>query len=165
MTISEMLEKRYNSQTRLISALVSVIYTFMLTVTQVIGMGTILHVLAGWNLTVSMIVGGGIVLFYTILGGMWSVTMTDVVQFVIMTIGIFFIMLPMSISKAGGWGSLKENLPASHFELGNIGGETIFSIFPIIYPRGSCWPRYLAASIHRTNQSRFSWRNHWSGVI
>ncbi|MEC0297369.1 sodium:solute symporter family protein [Peribacillus frigoritolerans] len=129
LTISEMLEKRYSSQTRLISALVSVIYTFMLTVTQVIGMGTILHVLAGWNLTVSMIVGGGIVLFYTILGGMWSVTMTDVVQFVIMTIGIFFIMLPMSISKAGGWGSLKENLPASHFELGNIGGETIFQYF------------------------------------
>ena len=129
LTISEMLEKRYNSQTRLISALVSVIYTFMLTVTQVIGMGTILHVLAGWNLTVSMIVGGGIVLFYTILGGMWSVTMTDVVQFVIMTIGIFFVMLPMSISKAGGWGSLKENLPASHFELGNIGGETIFQYF------------------------------------
>lgn len=59
LTISEMLEKRYNSQTRLISALVSVIYTFMLTVTQVIGMGTILHVLAGWNLTVSMIVGVG----------------------------------------------------------------------------------------------------------
>ncbi|WP_340372844.1 sodium:solute symporter [Peribacillus sp. FSL E2-0218] len=157
LTISEMLEKRYNSQTRLLSALVSVIYTFMLTVTQVIGMGTILHVLAGWNLTVSMIVGGGIVLFYTILGGMWSVTMTDVIQFVIMTIGIFLIMLPMSISKAGGWGSLQENLPAAHFELGNIGGATIFQYF-LLFTLGvvvgqDIWQRLFTARTKAISRS------------
>ncbi|MCK1993251.1 sodium:solute symporter [Peribacillus muralis] len=157
LTISEMLEKRYNSQTRLISALVSVIYTFMLTVTQVIGMGTILHVLAGWNLTVSMIVGGGIVLFYTILGGMWSVTMTDVIQFVIMTIGIFLIMLPMSIFKAGGWSSLHENLPASHFELGNIGGGTIFQYF-LLFTLGvvvgqDIWQRLFTARTKSISRS------------
>ncbi|MFD9626593.1 sodium:solute symporter [Peribacillus muralis] len=157
LTISEMLEKRYNSQTRLISALVSVIYTFMLTVTQVIGMGTILHVLAGWNLTVSMIVGGGIVLFYTILGGMWSVTMTDVIQFVIMTIGIFLIMLPMSIFKAGGWSSLQENLPASHFELGNIGGGTIFQYF-LLFTLGvvvaqDIWQRLFTARTKSISRS------------
>jgi len=129
LTISEMLEERFNKQTRLISALVAAIYTMMVTVTQVIGMGTILNVLIGWDLTLSMIVGGGIVLFYTILGGMWSVTMTDILQFVVMTVGIFFIMLPMSVSKAGGWSALQERLPAGYFEWGNIGGDTIFQYF------------------------------------
>ncbi|MDR4156909.1 sodium:solute symporter family transporter, partial [Bacillus cereus] len=99
-TISELLGKRYTSETRLLSAIVAAIYTLMVAVTQVIGMGTIINVLLGWNITTSMLFGGGIVLFYTILGGMWSVTVTDIIQFVVMTIGIFFIMLPMSISKA-----------------------------------------------------------------
>ncbi|WP_257350876.1 sodium:solute symporter [Pseudalkalibacillus decolorationis] len=129
MTISEFLGKRFNTQTQLISALVASIYAMMVTVTQVIGMGTILNVLLGWNLTTSMLVGGGIVLFYTILGGMWSVTMTDIIQFIVMTIGIFFIMVPMSISSAGGWNQLSLQLPETHFSLSGIGISQIFHYF------------------------------------
>ncbi|MGG1398146.1 sodium:solute symporter [Bacillus salipaludis] len=129
MTISEFLGKRYNSQSRLISALVASIYAMMVTVTQVIGMGTILNVLLGWNMTLSMLVGGGIVLFYTILGGMWSVTMTDIIQFIVMTIGIFFVMLPMSISGAGGWSHLTQELPEKYFSLSGIGSTQIFHYF------------------------------------
>lgn len=129
LTISEVLEKRFNSETRLISSLVAAIYTLMVTVTQVISMGTILNVLLGWNLTLSMITGGGIVLFYTLLGGMWAITMTDIIQFVIMTVGIYFIMLPMSLHKAGGWSTLLERLPPGYFDAGSIGMSTIFQYF------------------------------------
>ncbi len=129
MTISEFLGKRFNTQTQLISALVASIYAMMVTVTQVIGMGTILNVLIGWNLTTSMLVGGGVVLFYTILGGMWSVTMTDIVQFLVMTIGIFCFMLPMSVSSAGGWSQLSLQLPDTYFSLSGIGSSQIFHYF------------------------------------
>ena len=129
LSISEFLGQRFNSETRLISALVASIYTLMVTVTQVIGMGTILHVLLGWEMTISMLAGGGIVIFYTILGGMWSVTMTDIVQFVVMTIGIFFVMLPMSISKAGGWAGLQSGLPDTYFDITGIGLGQIFQYF------------------------------------
>ena len=71
----------------------------MVSVTQVIGMGTIIHALLGWNMTASMLVGGSIVCFYTILGGMWSVTVTDIIQFVVMTVAIFGFMLPMMYQK------------------------------------------------------------------
>lgn len=129
MTISEFLGRRFNSQTQLISALVAAIYAMMVTVTQVIGMGTILNVLLGWDLTMSMLVGGGIVLFYTILGGMWSVTMTDIIQFLVMTIGIFFIMVPLSISSAGGWSALSVQLPETYFSFTGIGTTQIFHYF------------------------------------
>lgn len=129
LTISQMLTERYNAQTGVISALVAAIYAMMVSVTQVIGMGTVLHVLLGWNLTFSMIIGGTIALSYTILGGMWSVTMTDIVQFIIMTIGIFAIMLPMSLSKAGGWSNLQAELPTSYFGISSIGGMEIFQYF------------------------------------
>ncbi|MFT9848851.1 sodium:solute symporter family protein [Aneurinibacillus sp. REN35] len=129
LTISELLELRFNAHTRLISAAVTALYTIMVTVTQVIGMGTILNVLVGWDLTFSMVIGGGIVLFYTLLGGMWSVTMTDIVQFIVMTIGIFLIMLPLSISNAGGWSNLQQSLPASYFDFSSIGWSSILSYF------------------------------------
>lgn len=128
-TISELLGNRYRQQTRYLSAVVSAIYTLMISVTQVIGMGKILQAIMGWDSTISMIAGGGIVLFYTLLGGMWSVTLTDFVQFVIMTVGIFFILLPMSLLEVGGWSTLVAKLPASYFDLANMGWKQIFQYF------------------------------------
>ncbi|RXZ02376.1 sodium:solute symporter [Fictibacillus sp. S7] len=148
-TISELLGKKYKSEARLITAIVASIYTLMVAVTQVIGMGTIINVLLGWNLTTSMFVGGGIVLFYTILGGMWSVTVTDIIQFVVMTVGIFAIMLPMSIAKADGIGSLISKLPESHLSLTSIGYAQIFQYF-LLYTLGmvvsqDIWQRVFTA--------------------
>lgn len=149
MTISEYLSRRFGVEVGLVSALIAATYAMMVSVTQVIGMGTILNVLLGWNLSVSMLVGGGIVLFYTILGGMWSVTMTDIVQFVIMTVGVFFIMLPLGLSKAGGWSSLQANLPETYFSLSGIGGQQIFQYF-LLFALGmvvaqDIWQRILTA--------------------
>jgi len=156
-TISELLGRRYNQETRLISALVAAIYTLMVSVTQVIGMGTIIHAVLGWDMTVSMLVGGGIVLFYTILGGMWSVTMTDIIQFIVMTIGIFFIMLPISLSHVGGWESLLEQLPASHFDLTSMGWANIFQYF-LLYTLGmvvsqDIWQRVFTARTKKIARS------------
>jgi SSS family solute:Na+ symporter len=100
-----------------------------------------------------MLVGGGIVLFYTILGGMWSVTVTDIIQFVVMTIGIFFIMLPMSISKADGWGNLLTQLPQTHFSFASIGYQQIFQYF-LLYALGmvvsqDIWQRVFTAKSNK----------------
>ncbi|MBA2781708.1 MAG: hypothetical protein H0T74_02110 [Rubrobacteraceae bacterium] len=35
-------------------------------------------------------------------GGMWSITLTDYLQFLVMMVGIFFLLLPLSIAAAGG---------------------------------------------------------------
>jgi solute:Na+ symporter, SSS family len=148
-TISELLGRRYNKETRLLSALVSAIYTMMVAVTQIIGMGTIIHAVLGWNMTASMLIGGGIVLFYTILGGMWSVTMTDIIQFIVMTAGIFLIMLPMSLSHVGGFKALSDSLPASYFDFTSMGWNEIFQYF-MLYTLGmvvsqDIWQRVFTA--------------------
>ena len=49
---------------------------------------------------------------------MWSITLTDIIQFCIMTVGIFFLLLlPLSISAAGGLSGMQEALPASYFDI------------------------------------------------
>ncbi|WP_246197378.1 sodium:solute symporter [Cytobacillus depressus] len=149
ITIGEMLENRFNVEARLISSLVSATYTTMLTVTQVIAIGSVLNVWVGWNSTVSILVAGGIVMFYTVLGGMWSVTMTDIVQFAVMTIGIFFIMLPLSLQKVGGFSGLQASLPVGHFNLTATGGLDILKSI-MLYTLGivvgqDVWQRVFTA--------------------
>ncbi|MGG3443857.1 hypothetical protein ABES18_03770 [Bacillus nitratireducens] len=68
ITISELLGLRFNSQTRVITSLITFIYVTMITVTQVIGMGTILNVLLGWDIKLCMLLGGSVVVMYTLLG-------------------------------------------------------------------------------------------------
>ncbi|GGE17054.1 3-guanidinopropionate transporter [Marinithermofilum abyssi] len=133
VSISELLEQRFHHHSRLISAAIMVIYTSMVTVTQVIGIGTVLSAILGWDLHLSMIIGGSIVLFYTMKGGMWSVSLTDSIQFVIMTVGIFFILLPLGWSKAGGFSGLSNRLEGSYFDVTAIGWDTIFSFFLLYF--------------------------------
>lgn len=149
MTISELLGKLFNTQSKLIGALVSAIYTLMITVTQVIAIGVLLSAIFDWALIPSMLFGGGVVFFYTILGGMWSVSMTDVIQFTIMTVGMFFIMLPISLMKAGGFGEIYAALPANYFNVTDIGFVDIMK-YLITYTLGmmvgqDIWQRYFTA--------------------
>lgn len=156
-TISELLGKRYNTETRYLSAVVASIYTLMVSVTQVIGMGTIFHAVLGWDNNLSMLTGGGIVLFYTLLGGMWSVTITDIIQFVIKATGIFVIMLPMSLHAAGGWSNLVSKLPSTHFDLTHIGLTQILQYF-LLYTLGliisqDIWQRAFTAKTEKISRT------------
>ena len=45
----------------------------------------------------SVLLGGGVVVVYSTIGGMWSLTLTDIVQFVIKTVGLMFILLPICL--------------------------------------------------------------------
>ncbi|MEY9980338.1 sodium:solute symporter [Lysinibacillus sp. RC79] len=156
-TISQLLGKRFGEGTQLISAIVTAIYTLMVVVTQVIGMGNVIHVLLGWSLIPSMIIGGGIVLFYTILGGMWSITLTDIIQFIVMTIGVFFIMFPFSVNSVGGLTALFSSVPEAHLSLTNIGWGRIFQYF-LLYFFGlmvsqDIWQRVFTARSQKVAKS------------
>jgi solute:Na+ symporter, SSS family len=132
-TVSEMLENRYGSASRLISAIIIAVYALMIAVTSTIAIGTVFNVVLGLSPTVAILVAGGIVVAYSVAGGMWSITLTDIIQFCIMTVGIFFLLLPLSISAAGGFSGMSEALPGSYFSLTAIGWQTIFTYFLLFF--------------------------------
>jgi solute:Na+ symporter, SSS family len=108
-------------------------YDLMVAVTSTIAIGTVFNVILGLSPSAAILLAGGIVVLYCVVGGMWSVTLTDILQFVIMTIGIFFILLPLAISQAGGFSGMREQLPSSYFDLTAIGGSTIFAYFLLFF--------------------------------
>jgi len=132
-TIPEMMERRYSAGSRLIGAVIMAAYDLMVSVTAVIAIGTVFNVMFGLDQTWAIIVGGGIVIVYSVLGGMWSITLTDIIQFVVMTIGMFGIFLPMAVSKAGGWSAMWDKVPDSYSSFTAIGGSTIWTYFLLFF--------------------------------
>lgn len=92
-------------------------YTIFVSVTSTGAYATVLHVLLGWDRWLCIVVGGGVVLVYSGIGGMWSITLADQVQFIIKTIGIFALMLPFTLSKAGGFDGIRERMGDQAFNL------------------------------------------------
>lgn len=132
-TVAEMLGIRYGRYSRLISAVVMAVYDLMIAVTATIAIGTVFDVILGIPPTWAILLAGGIILTYSVAGGMWSITLTDFLQFLVMTVGMFFVLLPLAISQAGGFSGMRDTLPESYFRWTAIGGETIFAYFLLFF--------------------------------
>jgi solute:Na+ symporter, SSS family len=132
-TVPELIARRYGISQELMSALVMAAYALMVAVTSTVAIGTVFDVALDVSSTVAILLAGGIVVVYCVAGGMWSITLTDIIQFCVMTVGIFCLLLPFAIDKAGGWGEMRDALPGSYFDLDSIGTETIGTYFLLYF--------------------------------
>jgi solute:Na+ symporter, SSS family len=144
-TVSQMLELRYGPGSSVLSGVVMFGYTLMLSVTSTIAYATIFAALLDLPRVPSILVGGLVVVVYSALGGMWSITLTDFVQFLIQTVGIFLILLPVVLVQADGFAAL----PPEALSPTAIGGATIVTYF-VIYTFGlligqDIWQRVFTA--------------------
>ncbi|HEY0498405.1 MAG TPA: sodium:solute symporter [Kutzneria sp.] len=152
-TVPEMLDLRYGGSTSIVSGVVMWGYTLMLSVTSTIAYATVFEVLFGLPKAGGVVIGGVIVVLYSALGGMWSITMTDIVQFVVKTVGILLVLLPTALVAVGGFGGLHARLPAGFFDVGSIGTGRIVT-YLLIYVFGlligqDIWQRVFTARTPR----------------
>ena len=148
-TVSQMLTLRYGSHATQTSGIVMLAYTLMLCATSTGAYATIFVVLFGWDRALAIAIGGAIVLVYSTIGGMWSITLADQVQFVIKTVGIFLLMLPLTLNAAGGLDGIRSRVEASFFQIDGIGIQTIITYF-VVYTLGlligqDIWQRVFTA--------------------
>jgi SSS family solute:Na+ symporter len=132
-TVPEFLELRYNKTVR---SLVGILWVFRLA----FWLGVVLYtaVIAAQAITgISsyifwLFVFAVVAILYTMLGGMWSVAFTDVIQFVFM-LGGALIVLPLAMSAVGWMPGLMEKLPEMTFvlvrETGTYNWKFILAIF------------------------------------
>lgn len=132
-TVTQVLERRYTPLARQASAAIMFVYALMLSVVSVLAMGTVIQVLFELPFWSAILLGGSVVVIYSSIGGMWSLTLTDIVQFVIKTAGLMFVLLPICLTRVGGWDALVAKLPASAFALTSIGYDTILTYFLIYF--------------------------------
>ena len=121
-TLPEFLGRRYGESVRtiqaviwlgfLVSMLAVMLYSSAVFLNEILGLSL------GWGIWITVAVVG----FYTVLGGLTAVVLTDVVQTVIMFVGAAALLV-LSFWKIGGWSKLVETVTArgpefaEHFQL------------------------------------------------
>ena len=149
-TVSQMLQLRYGTRGGAgASSVVMLAYTLMISVTSTSAYAAIFSVLFPISRPWAVLLGGVVVIAYSVLGGMWSITLTDLMQFLFMTVGIFAVLLPFSLAAGGGWSGITERLDATYFHWGSMGLEAIITQF-VVYGFGmligqDIWQRVFTA--------------------
>lgn len=114
MSIPDQLFRHYGKA----SGFIGTAYTFFMTLPApyVLMVGLMLQLITGWSLWICLVLGTLFSMVYVLSGGFRSVVRTDKLQFVLMFSG-FLLMFVELVSRFGGIGFLKENLPATYLTL------------------------------------------------
>ena len=132
-TVPEYFRRRYGKGIGLITSIVTFIPLVGLTAGQFIAAAVVLSTMLGINYKMAVIITAGVVTAYSIMGGLWSVSITDNVQMVLIIFGMA-IAIPFALSYAGGWSAVTANIPEGTLSLvgGENGGYDIISIIGLV---------------------------------
>lgn len=127
-TVPEYFRRRYGEAPGLITAIVMLLPLIGLTASQFIASSVILSVMTGIGYKSSVIIVSVVVTVYSVMGGLWSVSITDFVQMFLIVIGMA-LAVPFTLSAAGGWNNVVASLPVEKFSFtAGIGWKTIISL-------------------------------------
>ncbi len=125
ITIPEVVGRRFGKLASNFTAILSVLSLFCLTSSQIAASGGVINALIpSIPLNVCLIFAGIVIILYTTLGGMIADQISDLVQFIIIILGLA-IATPIVLNHAGGWGAIAAKLPAAKLDFTAIGWASI----------------------------------------
>ena len=105
LTLADIIRLRFGVIAEKLEVIISIAYLGWIAV-QLLAIGHIIELVFGFDATTSIIVVTLLLTSYTLLGGMWSVTLTDLVQVSLLVIGL--VVLCSNILTSLGQGSSVE---------------------------------------------------------
>ncbi|MBQ0058473.1 MAG: sodium:solute symporter family protein [Lachnospiraceae bacterium] len=128
-TVPEYFRRRYGKGSGLITAIIMLLPLVGLTAGQFIASSVILSTMLGISYKLAVIIVAVVVTVYSIMGGLWSVTLTDFIQVFLIVIGMI-IAVPFAMNHAGGWDAIMANVPADTMNL--FKGYDLFAIVSLV---------------------------------
>lgn len=110
LTAAEFVRKRLGDKVQkfytYIILLLSLAYTgaFLYPVAKIVNVST------GWSINACVVIIGLLILLYTVVGGLWAVIVTDVLQFVILTAAVLLVVF-LALEQVGGIDGFLTSLP------------------------------------------------------
>ena len=105
VTIPEVVQRRFGKAASTFSAVLNILALFCLTSSQIAASGSVVATLTGIPLNVCLLIAGIVVVLYTTLGGMIADQISDLIQFIIILVGLG-VATPFVLSGAGGWSAI-----------------------------------------------------------
>src|SRR5688572_21021409 len=101
LTLGDYFEVRYGKRTELIASVFLAPPYVGYIAAQLVAMGLILNVVAGMELWHGVVISAVVVTFYTFIGGMWAISITDFIQSIIIIVGLLILAIVLA-QRAGG---------------------------------------------------------------
>lgn len=128
-TVPEFFRRRYGRECGLITAVIMFLPLVGLTAGQFIASAVILSTMLNLDYKLAVVIVAVVVTIYSIMGGLWSVTLTDFVQVFLIVIGML-IAVPYAMHYAGGWANIRANIPEGTLDL--FQGYDLFGIISLV---------------------------------
>lgn len=111
-SVPEFMRRRFGTGAHLVNALSFAVAQVLIAGVNLYLLGTIVNVLLGWPLWVSVVVAAVIVLSYITLGGLSAAIYNEVLQFFVIVAALLPLTL-IGLHRVGGWSGLQDRVAAS----------------------------------------------------
>ncbi|WCL50950.1 sodium:solute symporter family protein [Leptospira sp. GIMC2001] len=96
LTFGDFYRIQYGKKMEIISGICLVLSYLGWIAAQMVALGIILNSITGIDIVTGILLGSGIVIFYTYLGGMWSIALTDFMQTIMIILGLCLTLYEMN---------------------------------------------------------------------
>lgn len=114
LTLGDYFNVRYNRRVELIACIFLAPPYIGYIAAQLVAMGIILNVVTGITVIQGVIISAFVVTFYTYIGGMWAISVTDFIQSIIIIAGLLALAVVLT-REAGGFMTVMREMPAESF--------------------------------------------------
>ena len=112
VTLSDFFQLRYNKTLALATAIIQVITYFFWIAAQFVALGYLFQTVLDLSLYNGILLGAAFVVIYTYIGGMWAVSFTDLLQSVLIVVGLVILLVNV-LDETGGVAPLFADRPAN----------------------------------------------------
>ncbi|MEV0549416.1 sodium:solute symporter family protein [Nocardia salmonicida] len=111
-SVPEFMRRRFGTGAHLVNALSFAVAQVLIAGVNLYLLGTIVNVLLGWPLWISVVAAAVIVLSYVTLGGLSAAIYNEVLQFFVIVAALLPLTL-VGLHRVGGWEGLQDKVSAS----------------------------------------------------
>ena len=115
LTAAEFVRKRLGDKVQKFYTYIILILSLAYTGAFLYPVAKIVNVSTGWSINICIIVIGLLILLYTVVGGLWAVIVTDVLQFVILTAAVLLVVF-LALEQIGGIDGFLTSLPVEDWK-------------------------------------------------
>ncbi|NRB61758.1 MAG: sodium:solute symporter family protein [Saprospiraceae bacterium] len=114
LTFNDFFKLRFSRAAEVISAVFMVPSYFGWIAAQLVALAIVFQTISGLPLTYGILICAGVVVLYTYIGGMWAVSVTDLIQTVLIIVGLVVLAVTM-VSRVGGLNEVIAQAPDDFF--------------------------------------------------
>lgn len=114
LTLGDLLRKAFGRKVEFISSVIMLFSFFGFIAAQFVALAISLKIVFGMDLTMGVFVASCIVTLYTFVGGMWAISISDLMQSVIIIVGMGLLCFEL-LTQIGSLDMVLAQAPADHF--------------------------------------------------